>query len=185
MRSRDAPSVALLLLLAVPACGAPGKESPMTFTLTSSAFAEGGEIPRRHTCDGEDLSPPLAWTDAPAGTKSFALVVDDPDAPDPAAPKVVWVHWVLVDLPPDSASLPAGVHARTLPPGTREGLNDWGAAGWRGPCPPVGRHRYVHKLYALDTTLAGLERPTKRALEAAMRGHVIGEAALTGTYRRR
>jgi hypothetical protein len=120
----------------------------------------------------------------PAGTKSLALVVDDPDAPDPAAPKLVWVHWVLYDLPSSATSLAVGITAAHLPPGTREGLNDWKQPGWRGPCPPVGRHRYFHKLYALDIVLPDLHHPDKAALEKAMAGHVLAKAELVGTYQR-
>ena len=160
------------------------KEVTVPLTLASSAFAPRGAIPERHTCDGEDVSPPLAWSGAPAGTKSFALVVDDPDAPDPAAPKVVWVHWVLYDLPATATALPAGVAAKTLPPGTREGLNDWKRTGYGGPCPPVGRHRYFHRLYALDVVLPDLGRPTRAALEKAMAGHVLARTELVGTYQR-
>lgn len=149
--------------------------------LTSSAFAPGAAIPARHTCDGEDIAPPLSWSGVPAGTMSLALIVDDPDAPDPAAPKLTWVHWVLVDLPPAAGALAEGA---PLPAGTRQGLNDWQRLGWRGPCPPIGRHRYVFKLYALDCRLPALARPTKAAVEAAMRGHVLAQAELVGTYRR-
>jgi len=169
----------------VPPQGATARqETAMTLTLTSPAFAPLGAIPRLHTCDGADLSPPLAWSGVPAGTKSLALVVDDPDAPDPAAPRVVWVHWVLYDLPPASAALAAGTTAQTLPPGTREGLNDWRKTGWRGPCPPIGRHRYFHKLVALDIVLPDLHHPDKAALERAMAGHVLARAELVGTYQR-
>ena len=160
------------------------KEATVSFQLTSPAFGAQGAIPRRHTCEGEDASPPLAWSGAPAATKSFALIVDDPDAPDPAAPKVVWVHWVLYDLPATTAALPAGLAAKALPPGTREGLNDWKRTGYGGPCPPIGRHRYFHKLYALDIVLPDLHRPTKAALERAMAGHVLAQAELVGTYQR-
>jgi Raf kinase inhibitor-like YbhB/YbcL family protein len=160
------------------------KEATMTLALTSPAFAPLGAMPKRHTCDGEDLSPPLAWSGVPAGTKSLALVVDDPDAPDPAAPKLVWVHWVLYDLPPGAVSLAQGATAKTLPPGALEGLNDWKRTGWRGPCPPVGRHRYFHKLYALDMVLPDLHHPDKAALEKAMTGHVLAKAELVGTYQR-
>ncbi len=164
---------------------APGRKEPaMSLRLTSPAFGHLGEIPKRHTCAGEDVSPPLAWTGAPAGTKSFVLVVDDPDAPDPAAPKVVWVHWVLYDLPASATSLAGGLTAAHLPPGAREGLNDWKRPGWRGPCPPAGRHRYFHKLYALDIVLPDLHRPTKAALEKAFAGHVLARAELIGTYQR-
>jgi Raf kinase inhibitor-like YbhB/YbcL family protein len=140
--------------------------------------------PARHTCDGEDRSPSLAWSGAPVGTKSFALIVDDPDAPDPAAPKMTWVHWVLYDIPADATGLPEGATAKTLPKGARQGVNDWKTPGWRGPCPPVGRHRYVHKLYALDIALPDLRRPNKAALERAMKGHVLAQAELIGTYQR-
>lgn len=155
----------------------------MTLALTSPAFAHGAEIPRTHTCEGQDVSPPLAWTGVPPAAKSLVLIVDDPDAPDPAAPKMTWVHWVLYDVPPAATGLAEG--ARQLPPGTREGLNDWKRTGYGGPCPPIGRHRYFHKLYALDAALGDLGRPTKAKLEAAMKGHVLAQAELVGTYQKR
>ena len=154
----------------------------MTMMLTSPAFAAGDEIPIRYTCEGDDVSPPLAWSMLPAGTKSLALIVDDPDAPDPKAPKMTWVHWVLYNLPPSADGLPEGVAAGALPAGTREGLNDWKRSGYGGPCPPIGRHRYFHKLYALDTVLPDLGRPSKVALERAMQGHILAQAELLGTY---
>jgi Raf kinase inhibitor-like YbhB/YbcL family protein len=154
----------------------------MTMTLTSSAFAHLGTIPSKYTCDGQDVSPPLAWSGVPAGAKSLVVIVDDPDAPDPAAPKMTWVHWLLYDLPPDSRGLPEG--AKSLPAGARLGVNDWKRTGYGGPCPPIGRHRYFHKLYALDTALADLGAPTKAKLEAAMKGHVIAHAELVGTYQK-
>lgn len=120
----------------------------------------------------------------PVNAKSLALIVDDPDAPDPAAPKRVWVHWVLYNLPPTTNALPEGVASSALPPGTREGTNDWQRTGYGGPCPPIGRHRYFHKLYALDTELPDLANPTKAALLEAMEGHVLAQAELIGTYRR-
>ncbi len=156
----------------------------MELTLTSSAFSHGQSIPRGYTCDGDDISPPLAWEGLPAGTESLVLVVDDPDAPDPAAPKMTWVHWVLYNLPPSATELPQGVLSTQLPRGTREGLNDWNRTGYGGPCPPVGRHRYFHKLYALDTQLPDLETPTKTAVETAMAGHILASAELVGTYQR-
>lgn len=156
----------------------------MTLVLTSSAFEDGKAIPREHTCDGADTSPPLAWEGLPAGTKSVALIVDDPDAPDPNAPQMTWVHWVLYNLPPDTRSLPGAVSPRNLPAGTLEGLNDWKRTGYRGPCPPIGRHRYFHKLYALDGRLPDLGRPTKGALETAMEGHILEQAEIVGTYER-
>ena len=149
--------------------------------LRSSAFVHQGEIPRQYTCDGEDLSPPLAWSGIPQGTKSLALIVDDPDAPDPKAPKRVYVHWVLYNIPP-TASLAEAVQPSKLPAGTREGLNDWGRTGYGGPCPPIGRHRYFFKLFALDRKLGDLQRPTSTQLQHAIAGHVVAEATLIGTY---
>ena len=110
---------------------------------------------------------------------------DDPDAPDPAAPKMTWVHWVLYNIPADATALNEGVTAPALPPGTREGLNDWQRTGYGGPCPPIGRHRYFHKLYALDTVLGDLGGPTKQEVEAAMEGHVLARSELIGTYRKK
>lgn len=154
----------------------------MTLILNSSAFAHEGEIPTRHTCEGEDVSPPLTWSGVLMEAKSLVLIVDDPDAPDPAAPKMTWVHWLLYNLPPQTTGLPQGV--TDLPPGTLEGTNDWHRTGYGGPCPPVGRHRYFHKLYLLDAVLPDLGHPTKARLEQAMRGHIIDEARLIGTYRK-
>lgn len=148
--------------------------------LSSSAFAAMGEIPRRHTCEGEDSAPPLQWRGVPAAAASLVLIVDDPDAPDPAAPQRTWVHWVVLDLPPTATGLHAG--GRPLPADAREGLNDWQRNGYGGPCPPVGRHRYFFKLYALDIGLAALHRPTKASVEQAMKGHVLAQAELIGTY---
>jgi len=152
--------------------------------LTSPAFAEGNAIAASYTCDGQDRSPPLAWSGVPPQAKSLALVIEDPDAPDPQAPKMIWVHWVLYDLPPGVSGLPEAVSTPALPPGTRQGANDWKSPGYRGPCPPVGRHRYVHKLYALDSVLPDLGQPSRADLERAMKGHVIGETRLVGTYQR-
>jgi Raf kinase inhibitor-like YbhB/YbcL family protein len=157
----------------------------MNLTLTSTAFAPNGAIPSIHTCEGKDVSPPLSWNGAPAATRSFALIVDDPDAPDPAAPQMTWVHWVLYNIGADVSELPEGIKPAALPPGTREGTNDWGRTGYGGPCPPIGRHRYIHKLYALDTVLPELERPDKAALEKAMKGHLLADAVLVGTYEKR
>lgn len=154
----------------------------MSLTLTSPAFQPGGSIPPEHTCQGADSSPPLEWSGLPAGTRSLALIIDDPDAPDPAAPKRVWVHWVLYNLPPTSTGLPTAV--TSLPAGTRVGLNDSQEAGYGGPCPPIGRHRYFHKLYALDVVLPDLGQPTKKELETAMSGHVLAQAELMGTYQK-
>jgi hypothetical protein len=157
----------------------------MGLALTSPAFAGGADIPVLFTCEGRDISPPLEWTGPPVGTKSLVLIVDDPDAPDPAAPKRTWVHWVLYNIAPDAGGLPQGVASGDLPPGTGEGLNDWGRTGYGGPCPPIGRHRYFHKLYALDTALEGLGTPTKAQVEAAMNGHVLDHVELIGTYEKK
>jgi Raf kinase inhibitor-like YbhB/YbcL family protein len=156
----------------------------MALTLTSSAFRINTPIPGRYTCDGEDVSPPLEIGGVPAGAQSLALIVDDPDAPDPAAPKRTWVHWVLYNLPPDTGSLADGASSGALPEGAKEGINDSNRTGYGGPCPPVGRHRYFHKIYALDTVLPDLGRATKAHLERAMEGHVLERAELIGTYQR-
>ena len=177
-----AAAVLIVALTPRPTAKAPvpaAKEAAVSLQLTSSAFAAGGAIPKRFTCDGEDVPPPLAWTGAPAGTRSFALVVDDPDAP-----MGTWVHWVLYDLPDTTAALPEAVTASTLPPGTHEGTNSWKRTGYGGPCPPSGRHRYFHKLYALDIVLPDLDRPTRAELEKAMAGHVLAQTELVGTYQR-
>jgi len=157
----------------------------MTMHLSSSAFAHQGAIPSKYTCEGDDLSPPLAWSGAPAGTKSFVLIVDDPDAPDPGAPRMTWVHWVLYNIPAATTELTEAVPTTRLPAGTREGLNDWKRTGYGGPCPPIGRHRYFHKLYALDTVLPDLGRAGKAEVEHAMQGHVLAHAELIGTYAKR
>jgi Raf kinase inhibitor-like YbhB/YbcL family protein len=146
--------------------------------ITSTAFTDGGEIPRRYSRDGDDVSPPLSWTDVPSGARSLALIVDDPDAPDPAAPKRTFVHWVIADLPPDSLGIAEGADRV---PGAHIGLNDWNNPGWNGPAPPVGKHRYMFKLYALDRPI-GVAQPTKADVERAMQGHVLAEAKLTGTF---
>jgi Raf kinase inhibitor-like YbhB/YbcL family protein len=154
----------------------------MALTINSGAFDDGGAIPREFTCEGTDVSPPLAWSGVPADAQSLVLIVDDPDAPDPRAPRMTWVHWVLFNLPAETTGLVQGVAPQDLPAGTGEGLNDWRRTGYGGPCPPIGRHRYFHKLYALDTRLEGLESPTKAQVEAAMQGHVLATAELVGTY---
>ncbi len=152
----------------------------MTFKLTSNALPHGGEIPAKYTCEGQDISPPLAWTGVPPNARSLVLIVDDPDAPDPAAPKMT---WVLYNIPLRAGSLPEG--AKELPPGTLQGLNDWKRTGYGGPCPPIGRHRYFFKLYALDAMLPNLGQVSKGKLEAAMKPHVIAHAELMGTYHKR
>jgi Raf kinase inhibitor-like YbhB/YbcL family protein len=153
--------------------------------LTSSSFAHEGRIPRAHTCEGEDASPPLAWTGVPARTASLVLIVDDPDAPDPSAPRMTWVHWVIYDLPPTTRDLAAGVSApEQLPPGARLAGNDFRRTAWGGPCPPIGRHRYFFKLYALDRALGNLGAAGKADVERAMQGHILAEAVLMGTYQK-
>ncbi|HUJ63230.1 MAG TPA: YbhB/YbcL family Raf kinase inhibitor-like protein [Kofleriaceae bacterium] len=182
----------LLALSLVVACGheeagGKGADQPelapgaAKLSVTSTAFAEGAEIPIDHTCEGADIAPALAWSGAPAQTRAFAIVVDDPDAPDPAAPKQTWVHWVVVGLPASATSLPAG---GALPAGAAAGTNDFGKAAWGGPCPPIGRHRYVFKVYALDAAL-GQPGMTKKQLLAAIAGHVIGAGQLIGTYQKK
>jgi Raf kinase inhibitor-like YbhB/YbcL family protein len=154
----------------------------MALTLTSPAFEAGGKIPSKYTCEGADVSPPLAIAGIPDGTKSLALVEDDPDAPDPKAPKLVWVHWVLYNLSPDTTAIPEGAGSES-PAGAISGINNWKRTGYGGPCPPIGRHRYFHKLYALDTKLPA-QPMTKGELEAAMKGHVLAQAELIGTYQK-
>jgi Raf kinase inhibitor-like YbhB/YbcL family protein len=154
----------------------------MGMTLASPAFAHMGSIPPAYTCEGRDISPALAWTGAPAPTQSLVLIVDDPDAPDPKAPRITWVHWLVIDLPPRSSGLAEGAGAGALPAGATMGLNDFKRRDYGGPCPPIGRHRYFFKLYALDTRLGALSAPTKPTIEKAMHGHVLAEATLIGTY---
>ena len=154
----------------------------MSLTLTSAAFQHEGEIPSRYTCEGDDISPALSWVEVPAGAASLALVMDDPDAPDPKAPKMTWVHWVLYNIPASATGFKEGISPQDLPSGTFEGLNDWKRTGWGGPCPPKGRHRYFFKLYALDTVLPDLHHPTKSKLETSMDGHVVAKTELIGTY---
>jgi Raf kinase inhibitor-like YbhB/YbcL family protein len=181
-------------VLALAPCLSCGREPGGTMThethpatslqLRSPDFQPDGALPARFTCDGDSVSPALQWSGAPTGTRSLALVVDDPDAPDPAAPQRTWVHWVLYDLPADSQGLPQGARADQLPAGTREGRNDWQRSGFGAPCPPKGRHRYVHTLYALDTVLPDLQMPDKARLLEQMKGHVLASARLVGTYQR-
>jgi Raf kinase inhibitor-like YbhB/YbcL family protein len=155
---------------------------PKPLHLTSPRFQDGETIPIAFTCEGEDKAPPLHWEEAPAGTRSLALIVEDPDAPDPKRPQRTWCHWVLYNIPPGTRDLPEGAGSETLPPGVREGLNDWGRRDYGGPCPPIGRHRYIYRLFALDTSLPDLGSPTRSQLLAAMEGHVIDETQLIGTY---
>ena len=155
----------------------------MAMSLNSPVFEQNGHIPSKYTCEGEDVSPPLAWEGVPDGTKSLVLIIDDPDAPDPKAPKMVWVHCVVYNIPPGTESLPENAGKTWLPQGALLGLNDFKKTRYRGPCPPIGRHRYFHKLYALDITL-DLRGATKLQIERAMQGHVLANAELIGTYQK-
>jgi hypothetical protein len=153
--------------------------------LKSQSFENKKDMAKKFTCDGEDISPALEWSDIPEETKSFVLIVDDPDAPDPANPKMTWVHWILYNIPAAVSFLPENVKDVDLPEGTLQGLNDWKKTGYGGPCPPIGKHRYFHKLYALDIILPDLTRPTKAKLEKAMEGHILHKAELIGLYQRK
>lgn len=157
----------------------------MPMIIMSPSFMHGQVIPARHTCDGANISPALNWTGVPAGAKSLTLIVDDPDAPDPAAPKTTWVHWVLYNISPDASGLVEGVAVKDFPVGTLQGVNGWHSTGYGGPCPPVGKHRYFFKLYALDVVLPYLERSAKKDLEKAMQGHVLAQSELIGVYQRK
>lgn len=169
-------SAAPLILLAIGGCTWPPSASVAEVTdmqLTSSAFEEGGRIPAHHSCDGENVSPPLAWSQAPDGTEAFVLIVEDPDARD-------FVHWVLTDIPAGTMEMPAGQGDRI----GRPGRNSFGAAGWGGPCPPSGEHRYVFTLYALSGAVAVGDGGSAADAREAISGHVLGEARLTGRYAR-
>jgi Raf kinase inhibitor-like YbhB/YbcL family protein len=159
-------------------------EHNMTLILKSTDFVHLGEIPKIFTCEGDDISPAISWSQLPQNTKSLVLIVDDPDAPDPKAPKMTWVHWLLYNIPPTVTEIPKAVAVSDLPGDTQQGKNDWKKTGYGGPCPPIGRHRYFHKLYALDIELPDLHHPNKNQLEKAMVGHVIGQAELIGTYQK-
>ena len=153
----------------------------MALSLTSPHFSHNSPIPQLHTCDDADTAPTLEWSSAPSGTKSYVLIVDDPDAPDPKAPKMTYVHWVLYDIPASVKGIPKG---GKTPAGARDGKNDWKKTGYGGPCPPIGRHRYFSKLYALDAQLGDLKTPTKADLLKKMEGHILGQAELVGTYQK-
>jgi Raf kinase inhibitor-like YbhB/YbcL family protein len=160
-----------------------GGDAP-AMQLVSSAFAAGAELPAVYTCEGENVSPPLSWSGAPASTRSYALVVHDPDVPDPAKPERIWVHWVVLDLPAATTELAQGA-ATALPTGARGGTNDFGNTVWGGACPPVGRHRYFFSIYALDTLLAKPVAPTRDELLRAIDGHVVAKGELIGTYQKK
>ena len=157
----------------------------MTLTIASAAFAQGAELPARFTCEGKNCSPELHWSGVPANARSLLLIVDDPDAPDPNAPKLTWVHWLLYNIPVQSTGLAEGIAPAELPLGTLEGITDFKGTGWRGPCPPIGRHRYYFRLYALHCMLPDLKRPNRASLERAMAGQVIASAELMGAYEKR
>lgn len=178
----DAVALALCCVFFVAIQSGYAKEENMSFTLKSNAFNHEGEIPKKYTCQGEDIAPNLEWDGVPEGTRSLVLIVDDPDAPDPKAPKMTWVHWVVYNIPLGTGGFPEGATLSDLPSEAGNGLNDWKRVGYGGPCPPIGRHRYFHKLYALDTVLAAMDNPVKADVEAAMAGHVIEQAVLMGTY---
>jgi Raf kinase inhibitor-like YbhB/YbcL family protein len=152
----------------------------MELKVTSPAFKNGEMIPKKYTCDGEEMSPPLEWSEAPAGTKGIALISDDPDAP-----MGTWVHWVIFNMPPDTKKLPENVpHAPTLDNGAKQGIDDSGKIGYGGPCPPSGTHRYYFKVYALDKMLDLKPGATKKDLLKAMEGHIIAQGELMGRYKR-
>lgn len=163
----------------------PEKEGAMALSVQSPAFASMAGIPRKYTCEGSDTSPPLEWSGAPANTKSFVVLVEDPDAPDPAAPQRIWVHWLLYAVPPTVHRLPEGAASAGLPAGIKVGKNDWGKETYGGPCPPKGRHRYFHKVFALDTVLSFPGAPTKADVVSAMQGHVVAQAEVVGTYEKK
>ena len=171
------------IVLAVQALFLVDAGTAMALTLTSSAFKPGDKIPSKYTCEGADVSPPLAFGGVPEGTKSLAFLIDDPDAPDPKAPKRVWAHWLIYNLPPDSQGLPEDASRTGLPKGTVTGLSDRKQAAYHGPCPPIGRHRYFHRLYALDITLPP-KALTKAELEAEIKGHILAQAELMATYQK-
>jgi Raf kinase inhibitor-like YbhB/YbcL family protein len=179
-------SAMVLLGVWITGCGAGGDRSAngkmMSIQISSTAFAEGQPIPAKYSCDGRDLSPPLKWTAAPAKTKSFALIADDPDAP-----VGTWVHWVLFDLPPDTTALEENTpKSQYLPGGAKQGLNDFQRLGYGGPCPPPGKpHRYYFKLYALDAMAELKPGATKQDLLGAMDGHILAQGQLMGTYQRK
>ncbi|WP_262966397.1 YbhB/YbcL family Raf kinase inhibitor-like protein [Methylobacter psychrophilus] len=182
------PVIRLICLLVgiftmTPALAIEGEQN-MTLQLVSPDFVHRGEIPKTFTCEGDNSSPTLSWSQLPKNTQSLVLIVDDPDAPDPAAPKMTWVHWLLYNIPPTVRELPQAITESDLPAGIQQGKNDWKKTGYGGPCPPVGRHRYFHKLYALDIELPDLHHPDKTQLEKAMTGHIIDQAELIGTYQK-
>ncbi len=172
-----------LFLIAIPFLSFAAGEQKM-LTLKSTDFQHNGAIPSLFTCYGQNVSPELHWSGIPQNAKSLVLIVDDPDAPDPAAPKLTWVHWLLYNIPVTATALPKAVTATNLPEGTLQGKNDWKKTGYGGPCPPIGQHRYFHKLYALDIVLPDLHESGKVELEKAMTNHIIEKTELIGVYQR-
>ena len=160
------------------------QEDSNMLSLTSPAFTNGQTIPKKYTCEGEETSPPLQWSGVPANAKSLALIVSDPDAPDPKAPQRVWSHWVMYNIPPTTTSLAEAASGKNIPAGAVEGTNDQKRVGYQGPCPPIGRHRYFFKLCALDDTLPAGKALTKAELETAIKGHIVAQAELMGTYQK-
>jgi Raf kinase inhibitor-like YbhB/YbcL family protein len=157
-------------------------EPQVKLTLSSSAFAAHGAMPSKYSCEGQNVSPPLAWSGAPPATKSFALIVQDPDAPDPAAPTKVVTHWVVYDLPASTTAIAEG--GADLPTSARQGKNEKGEPNYMGPCPPKGSHRYFFKLYAIDSVLPALDGSKEKEIEQAIQGHVVGSGELVGTYQK-
>lgn len=184
-------ALALLAGLVLCACrtpkqpaSSPSASPSSTLALESSAFEAGAIIPTVHTCRGKDIAPELSWDGVPEGTESLVLIMDDPDGPSPENPRFTFVHWVVYDLPPETRHLPEGVRSRDLPAGSRVAPNDFGLRRYSGPCPPVGRHRYVFKLYALDTTLGRVPFASNDRVLAAMEGHVLDRTELVGRFQR-
>jgi Raf kinase inhibitor-like YbhB/YbcL family protein len=177
----------ILFMLTILLCGvgpnsiAQKGDGKMAITITSSAFKEGGMIPAKYTCDGQDISPPIKWQQVPKDAKSFALISDDPDAPIG-----VWVHWVMWNIPSEANELVEGVPAvKEFQNGSKQGINDFMQHGYGGPCPPNGTHRYYFRIYALDAMLDLPDRATKKDLVAAMKNHILAEGSLMGKYQRK
>jgi len=189
LEGRPMPRTLLIVAaLAIMICGckkdngsSEERSRDMTISVSSSAFQEGGMIPPKYTCDGNDLSVPLKWTAVPEGTKSIAVISDDPDAP-----VGTWVHWVMWNIPPAVRELAEGMPTKPqLPDGSRQGISDFGRPGYGGPCPPSGTHRYYFKVYALDVTLDLPGTARKADMVKAMKGHILAEGQLMGKYSRR
>ena len=183
-RTYSADSAAAIGRAGRPAFEVKTDTTVMTFSISSPVFASNESMDPRYTCEGGDISPPLTWASAPPGTKSYALIVEDPDAPDPAKPTRVVSHWVLYNIPATARELVEDASRSGLPAGAVQGSNERKTQAYMGPCPPIGRHRYFFKLFALDSALSALKNPTKAELQQAMKGHVLGTAELVGTYQK-